>query len=110
MCGGKKKKNSVHSYLVARVIAGEVGEDAGCTSQHVDVVRAELGHQDLQQTVEPLLPRETPSTEDVNAERANIRGPNYFPHYLRSVSRSRLSLHQSVHHTVRSNLLSRQSK
>lgn len=39
LCVGKKKtKHPVHSYLVTRVIAGEVGEDAGCTSQHVDVI------------------------------------------------------------------------
>lgn len=35
LCGEKKP---VQSYLVARVIAGEVGEDASCTSQHVDVI------------------------------------------------------------------------
>lgn len=42
---------------------------------------------------------------DIMAELANIPGPNYLPHYLRSVSRSESSVYQSMHHIVSSNLL-----
>lgn len=51
--------------------------------------------------------RERRRTEEM-AERANIRGPNYLPHYPHSVSKSRFSFFQSVHHIVRSNLLPKQ--
>ena len=42
-------------HLVARVVAGQVREDARGAGQHVDIVGAQLGDQDLQKTVQPFL-------------------------------------------------------
>lgn len=60
-------------YLVAWVIACEVGEDASCTGQHVDIVRAQLGDQNLQQTVQSFLHTARPTAEQRQSKTENRR-------------------------------------
>lgn len=44
-----------HQGLVLAVVAGQIGKGASSTSQHIDVIRAQLINQNLQDTIEALL-------------------------------------------------------
>ena len=50
-------------HLVLVVVAREVGQDAGGARQHVDVVRAQEAHEDLEEPVHTLLEEEEEEEE-----------------------------------------------